>query len=212
MHKQHITDDSGDQPQQTAESGSRHGGPRMRRWTALAGAIAVTAGVVTSAPDAHGDSGGGALQHQLADVRQATAKFHDVAAAEAAGYINPGVEHCVECPAGGMGIHFVNPRLLRDGQLDPTKPEILLYATSGQGLRLVGVEYLMPTSQWSAPAPNLFGKPLDGPMPEHEPNTTGERLRPARVGLVTQPKRSSGHVEPRDPVLRTTPGDWRRCQ
>ncbi len=174
MHKQHITDDSGHQRQETAESGSRHGGRRMQRLTAPAGAIAVTVGVVITPANAHADSGGGALQRQLADVRQATAKFHDVAAAEAAGYINPGVGHCVQSPAGGMGIHFVNPRLLRDGQLDPTKPEILLYASSGQGLRLVGVEYLMPTSQWSAPAPNLFGKPFDGPMPEHEPNTTGE--------------------------------------
>ncbi len=57
--------------------------------------------------------------------------------------------------------------------VDPTKPEILLYAESGQGLKLVGVEYVMPTSQWSGAAPNLFGKPFDGPMPEHEPNTTG---------------------------------------
>ena len=116
-------------------------------------------------------------QRELAQVRRATAKFHNLRAAEAAGYINPGAEHCVEVPGlGGMGVHFVNPELVMDGVLDPTKPEVLLFAPSGNGLKLVGVEYLLPTATMKDPtvAPTLFGRVFDGPMPEHERNTTGD--------------------------------------
>jgi hypothetical protein len=154
----------------------RDAGSRRRRFVALGAVVTVAATVAVTSGTANGASDGASLQRQMAEVRRATARFHNIAAAEAAGYINPGQQHCVEVPGlGGMGIHFVNPGLVRDGVLEPTKPEILLYAPSGEGLRLVGVEYLMPTSQWRGHgAPNLFGKPFDGPMPEHEQNTTGD--------------------------------------
>ncbi len=162
--------------QDQAGARERDAGSKRRRFMALGAVIAVAATVAVTSGTANGASDGRSLQRQMADVRRATAKFHNVAAAEAAGYINPGQQHCLEVPGlGGMGIHFVNPGLIRDGVLEPTKPEILLYAPSGNGLRLLGVEYLMPTSQWTGHgAPNLFGKPFDGPMPEHEPNTTGD--------------------------------------
>ena len=135
--------------------------------------LAVLAAVV---PSASGASGNGELQRQLAEVRRATAKFHNIRAAEAAGYINPGPGHCVAVPGlGGMGVHFVNPRLIFDGRIEATRPEILVYAPSGNRLKLVAVEYMMPTSLWSGSgAPTLFGRRFDGPMPEHEPGTTGE--------------------------------------
>ncbi|MDP8909996.1 MAG: hypothetical protein M3N47_12985, partial [Chloroflexota bacterium] len=120
----------------------------------------------------------GKLGPQLAEVRRATARFHDVAVAEQAGYLNPGPGHCIEVPGlGGMGIHFVNPALIfDDGVVDPTRPEVLLYVPTGDGsLRLIGVEYLVPVADWDGyEAPDLYGKPFDGPMPEHEPNTTGD--------------------------------------
>ena len=49
-------------------------------------------------------------------VRQATAQFNDVQAAEAAGY---GLFHgCVSGPQeGAMGIHFANGNLVGDGAL-----------------------------------------------------------------------------------------------
>jgi hypothetical protein len=136
-------------------------------------AAAVGGGV---AGGAAGSPENGKLQRQLAEVRQATAKYHDIAVAEADGYINPGAEHCVEVPGlGTMGVHVVNPALI-DGVLEPTQPELLLYVPLPNGkLKLVGVEYLVPTAAWNSDdAPNLFGVDFDGPMPEHEPNTTGE--------------------------------------
>jgi hypothetical protein len=78
---------------------------------------------------------------ELAAVRQATASFHDVSVAYAAGYTTEN-EPCVSSPAGAMGIHAPNFALLGDPALDAARPELLLYApTPDGGLKLVGVEY-----------------------------------------------------------------------
>ena len=108
-------------------------------------------------------------------VRQSTERFKDVAAAEAAGYaLQFG---CVTGDnSGAMGMHYVNGKLVADGELDPTKPEIVIYEPTGNGgLRLVGADYLVLADAWnakhSAPpemmgqlfhlfeAPNRFGLP-----------------------------------------------------
>ena len=118
----------------------------------------------------------GSLGRQLAEVRKATAKYHSLEVALADGYIPLGEPPCVENPGvGGMGFHYYSPALLFDGVLDPTRPELLVYAPSGDGVRLAAVEYMMPLSTWSGPGvPNLFGTPFDGPMAEHEPGTSGD--------------------------------------
>jgi len=115
----------------------------------------------------------GAGNSDLARARAATARFHNVDAALAAGYIQ--VSPCVESPAGGMGFHYLNPALL-DGTLDPTQPELLNYAPSPSGgLRLASLEYMIPTLDQSLPPtadpvrPSLFGVPFDGPMVGHGP-------------------------------------------
>ena len=78
---------------------------------------------------------------ELAAVRQATARFHDVTVAYGAGYTTEN-EPCVASPFGAMGFHAPNFALLGDPALDPARPELLLYApTSNGGLKLVGVEY-----------------------------------------------------------------------
>lgn len=149
----------------------------MRKALLFVAVCAALTGVASSVAMTH-SSASEKLDPQLAEVRRATARFHDVAVAERAGYLDPGPGHCVEVPGlGGMGIHFVNPALIfDDGVLDPTQPEVLLYVPTGNGrLRLVGVEYLVPVADWDgSSAPDLFGKPFDGPMAEHEPNTTGD--------------------------------------
>ncbi len=106
------------------------------------------------------------VQRQLAAVRQATAKYHDVNAAIRDGYLP--TEHCIVEPGlGGMGYHYLNPRLASDLALDPLQPELLLYAPSGNGLRLVAVEYFV--ADLGQDHPVLFGRPFDGPMAGHEP-------------------------------------------
>jgi hypothetical protein len=129
---------------------------------------------------------------QLAAVRQATARFHDISAANAAGYTIPPNEPCVASPDGVMGIHAPNFALIGGQALDPTRPELLLYLPApGGGYRLIGVEYFQtvllrnpatgevapwfsqdpwPSSyQVVTPTPRLFGQTFQGPMPGHTP-------------------------------------------
>jgi len=96
---------------------------------------------------------------ELALVRAATARYHDVEVAVAAGY-EP-VSPCVEDlgGAGAMGIHYLNPSLI--GQLNPTLPQALLYLPAPNGrLRLVGVEYIYPAGQGQ-----LFGQAFTDDVP-----------------------------------------------
>jgi hypothetical protein len=136
-----------------------------------------------------GDPG---LGPELAAVRRATAAFHEVERAIAAGYADPRGGHCDQSAAGVMGIHSANPALIQSQALDPTQPEVLLYLpTEGGGVRLIGVEYLQPVllrnpdtgvvAPWFAqvpwpsnyivvtPTPQLFGQTFQGPMPGHVP-------------------------------------------
>lgn len=106
-------------------------------------------------------------------IRQATAKYWDVNAAIADGYLP--TDECAELPGvGGMGYHYVNPALLGDGRIDPTLPEVLLYEDAPNGKRrLIGVEYMVVDADQDlstdADRPTMLGHPLEGPMPGHEP-------------------------------------------
>ena len=133
---------------------------------------------VSERPSAQGHSHAAMEQkaNALVDVvRQSTERFKDVAVAEAAGYaLQFG---CVSGnDSGAMGLHYVNGPLVADGELDPRKPEIILYEPAENGgLRLVGADYLVLADAWnakhSAPpemmgqlfhlfeAPNRFGLP-----------------------------------------------------
>lgn len=110
-------------------------------------------------------SAAGSASSQLAQIRAATARFHDVDAAIAAGYAP--TDECVSSPLGGMGFHYVNFAKVMDPALDATAPEVLLYAPSGNGLRLVGVEWLIfDTDQdmGTVESHSLLGRPFNGPM------------------------------------------------
>ena len=106
------------------------------------------------------------LGRQLAAVRAATAKYQSVDAAIADGYVP--TEHCIDGPDGGMGFHYLNPALAGDLKNDPLKPELMIYAPSGDGkLKLVAVEYFQANA--GQPRPTIMGQPFDGPMAGHEP-------------------------------------------
>ena len=136
--------------------------------------------------------GKGEEQSGLAAVRRATAAFHNIDKAIAAGYATPVGGHCEATAAGAMGIHSANAALLADPALNPEMPEILLYMPTGGGnYRLVGVEYWQPVllrntvtgavapwfaaTPWPAhfqvanQAPSLFGQTFQGPMRGHIP-------------------------------------------
>jgi hypothetical protein len=91
-------------------------------------------------------------KNNLPEVRAATAKFHRVEAAQAAGWdLVPGLDHCFENPGtGAMGYHYINTALL-DTRLDPLQPEAMVYAPGLNGqLKLAAVEYIVPAEAWAA--------------------------------------------------------------
>ena len=108
---------------------------------------------------------------ELAAVRAATARFHDVDAAVAAGYelgyVNGAgvriIAGCVKHPtAGAMGNHYFNKELIDDLVVDVLNPEGLVYAPDADGkLKLAAVEWVVP-GQFSNPpgvatAPTVLG-------------------------------------------------------
>lgn len=93
-----------------------------------------------------------ATNQDLAAARRATAAYHNVERAVADGYrpASPCVPH--------MGFHYVRSIAASGEELNPTVPNILVYAPQPNGtLRLVAVEY----ASWS-PA-SLFDQALDPP-------------------------------------------------
>jgi hypothetical protein len=91
-----------------------------------------------------------ATQNQiLADIRSATAKYHDLDAAVADGYqLDP---HCVEHPdLGAMGHHAVNMSRIIPAVV-PSEPGVLVYEPMKNGkYRLVAAEFLVPAEPWDA--------------------------------------------------------------
>jgi hypothetical protein len=107
---------------------------------------------------------------QVQQIRNATRKFHNIVTAEKAGYVPfadvNGISCIEEKGMGGMGVHYVNPKLIADPAIDPTAPEALVYAPERDGtLRLAALEYLVDKSSWDgkhAQGPQLFrGHPFD---------------------------------------------------
>ena len=100
--------------------------------------------------------------------------MQDVARAEADGYVS--TVDCVSHPQGtAMGVHYVHHALARDPSLDPTKPEVLLYEPTEDGMRLRGIEFVFALGPPGAdipanppPRPTMFGQAFAGPMKGHD--------------------------------------------
>ena len=96
-------------------------------------------------------------------VRESTERFRDVSVAEAEGYQL--LFGCVSGPdSGAMGLHYVNLALVGDGELDPTKPEIVIYEPGPNGRRrLIGADFLVFAEAWDKKGvgtPQLMGQLL----------------------------------------------------
>lgn len=95
-------------------------------------------------------------------VRDATERFRDVEVAEGEQYQL--LFGCVSGPdAGAMGMHFVKLALVGDGEVDATKPEIVIYEPQPNGrLRLIGADYLVYAADWDkkhpGATPQLMGQ------------------------------------------------------
>jgi hypothetical protein len=109
---------------------------------------------------------GRTLLKELATARSATAVYHNLDSAMAAGYGN--INYFVP----GMGDHYVNFALV-DANFEIDKPEALVFNSMGNSghQKLVAVEYLVAT-----PGPQAGGTPPEGftgEMDEWEWNDVG---------------------------------------
>jgi hypothetical protein len=101
-----------------------------------------------------------AVQKDIATLRESTEHLRDFETARDFGGWSVMITGCMDDPvAGGMGFQYGNPKLI-DDSVRVDAPELLLYEPEKNGhLRLVGVEYVVPLSEWkSATPPRLFGR------------------------------------------------------
>jgi len=144
---------------------------RASRWLLFLGfaIVALTFSVIPVAAESDGQS-------NVAAARTATARFHDLGAAQAAGYSVQVADlagiTCIDSAAGAMGIHYLNPSLVPElfdpeaaATVDAATPELLVFAPEPDGqLRLVALEYLALKANWDAnndDPPSLFGRTFD---------------------------------------------------
>ena len=129
-------------------------------------------------------------EQELAEARRATAKYHDVAQAEADGYVD------FHLYVPGEGFHYIKFSLL-DGNFDPAQPESLLYSpVPGEDrLELAGVEYLVPLAL-SSDAPAGF----TGDADQWRMDTEGFGLWELNAWIwLHNPEGVFGHDNPRVP-------------
>ena len=135
-------------------------------------------------PGAHAAPVSDEARAALQQLRTATARYSDVQAALADGYIPDPSGMCVDAgmvgapaEAGAMGIHYFRPDLLgvalppapgrvngTDGVVNFDEPEVLVYEPQDDGsLTLVAAEYLVFKAAWDAAhdaPPTFHGTPF----------------------------------------------------
>jgi hypothetical protein len=88
---------------------------------------------------------------------QATARFHDLDQAKAAGWgvlvVDKAGLSCIQdlspLAQGGMGVHWANGSLLGNAEVNPTEPEALVYAPNAAGQpKLAALEYIVFDGLW----------------------------------------------------------------
>ena len=125
---------------------------------AIAGTAAVTGlGVAGSSP---GEAD--VPEAQLAELRRATAGYHDVDAAIADGYELLPVCFEDDATGEGMGFHYWVGGENLDAEVDALAPEALVYEPTDHGLKLVAVEYIVPMALANEP-PSVLGQTMHQP-------------------------------------------------
>lgn len=102
------------------------------------------------------------VQHDIQLLRTATNPYHDLKAAQAAGYPTTTPSCVADSTMGGMGRHYMNRSEFGNNTVDIAHPEMLIYASVPKGTaeRIVGVEYAIPFRLLPSTekAPRLFGQ------------------------------------------------------
>ena len=137
-------------------------------------------------------------------TKSATGRFHNLSAAQAAGWNvlvkdKLGITCIDNQPVGGMGFHYANPKPLGDAVLDPTTPEALVYAPNAAGQpKLAALEYIVFADAWTAAGntgpPQLFGQPYLF-NPAREPFRSPALLGAPRLDLASESGRNVPALE-----------------
>lgn len=143
--------------------------------------IALALGPAANAePDPSDNACPRTCREQLELARAATVRFADPAVALAEGFVP---RECDGSATGAQGEHWTRPDRLVDRTIRLEEPEMLLYLPSDQSRKLAALEWAMaafvdgapyygeqpPDPNRTEPAPVLFGRRFDGPMPGHHP-------------------------------------------
>ena len=133
----------------------------MKRMSSLASAFLFVVACVLFAANDASSSNAVALKdnllpetrRELAQVRSATARYHDISQALYDGYVD------INVFVSGQGFHYLNPSPdVLDAHFQLDKPEILVYAMDPSNrLRLVAVEYAVPVSLSPTPPEGFTG-------------------------------------------------------
>jgi hypothetical protein len=102
----------------------------------------------------------GNLLRAITTLRRATARYHDLDAALADGFVF--LHDCEVRPGeGAVGMLYVHMERLMDGVIDPSRPDALVYEPGRRASdrpQLVGVELAVPYSLWTGTsAPTFLG-------------------------------------------------------
>ena len=100
------------------------------------------------------------VRRDVETLRAATDKYHELAAAEAAGYPTTMPKCIADSTMGGMGYHMIDRKSIDEKQ-EIEHPEMLIYASDGEGKpELVAVEYIVPyrVHPSTEKPPRLFGQ------------------------------------------------------
>jgi hypothetical protein len=142
-------------------------------------ALSVTSGAADTEPlpsaEHRGHQGVWGSSPLIDKVRVATRRYRDINVALADGWVR--ATPCVSGPnEGAMGVHFMLPARIEDGELKANEPEALIYEPqSDGGMRLVGVELIVLASDWAARHPDGSTPALDGHLTHYfgAPNRYG---------------------------------------
>ena len=121
-------------------------------------------------------------------------------------YRQGGTEGSMRYVPGGMGVHFLNLQHI-GSNLDPAKPQILIYEPVGDKLRLVAAEWFVPTEVAGGTRPAIFGQELQGPMEGHHP------LQPAALHhydlhVWLWKENRAGMFSPTNPAVKCPKGSY----
>ena len=134
-------------------------GTRLRRLAVWIGVLAALAGGVSAcgSDDAYGDSNIDAKPYK--EIRKYTDRYKEFRVALGDHYSSGFVCASGDLPPdqGAAGVHLGNYALIRDHDIIPEKPEILIYMPTETDYKLVAVEWVVPDYGQKKP-PKLFGQ------------------------------------------------------